>query len=337
MREGSAGDIAGASLERKQTRFTELEFEDPDSLLGVIEAAAGVPASSPSVEIVFEEPILAPMPDARPVPRTPLFSDLPESAFVALFERCPLRRFAENEIILEQGSAATSFFIICQGAVRVVRQEGTHRRELAKLEEGAFFGEMALLSEAPRTANVIAATDETQALEISAAILTELSQEHPSVAVALKQFCRQRLLSNLLASAPLFKPFTGSERRALIERFRARDAAPGEVLIREGQPSDGLYVLLTGEVSVTAQGAPLATLREGHVFGEMSLLLRAPTNATITTTRRTSFLRLPKADFDQLIMSHPQILELVAELAHERQRQNTIAAPVAPRVTDTMV
>nr|MCU0700241.1 cyclic nucleotide-binding domain-containing protein [Myxococcaceae bacterium] len=173
-------------------------------------------------------------------------------------------------------------------------------------------------------------------LEIPALVLTELSTKYPTVATALKKFCRQRLLANLMNGAALFKPFTPSERRGLIQKFRARDAMPGETLIREGQPSDGLYVVLTGEVSVDVGGRHVATLKEGQVFGEMSLLTRSVTTATVKTTRRTSLLRLPRADFDQLIMSHPQILEQVAELTDERRRQNA-ALQIRPNATASMV
>lgn len=322
--------------------FTELELEG-DSLLQAVEAAAafgtGLPKSSPSVSLAAEEMMEAPddlKADPGALPKIPLFSDLPEDAFIALFERCPLRRAEPGDRIIEQGSQGTSFFVICAGKVRVLRTDGEATRELATLEEGAFFGEMALLSDAPRSASVEAAAEDTQLLEIPAIVLTDLSSQHPTVASALKKFCRQRLLANLMNSASLFKPFTKSERRDLVQRFRARDAVAGETLIQEGRPSDGLYVVLTGEVAVVMGGRQVATLREGQVFGEMSLLTRSPTSATVKTTRRTSFLRLPREDFDELIMSHPQILEQVAELTDERRKQNA-ALQIRPDATAEMI
>ncbi len=313
--------------------FTELEL-DGDSLLQAVEVAAGramPPAgSSDSFDLIIEEAIEDPD-DGRLVPgalpRIPLFSDLPEDAFIALFEGCPLRRVEVGERIIDQGSVGTSFFVICAGRVRVVRTDGATTRDLATLDEGAFFGEMALLSDAPRSASVEAIAEDTQLLEIPASVLTGLSARFPSVAAALKKFCRQRLLTNLMNGAALFKPFTPRERRELIERFRAREARTGETLIREGQPSDGLFVILTGEVVVEAQGRHLARLHEGQIFGEMSLLTRAPATATVRTARRTSLLRLPQADFRQLIMSHPQILELIATLTDDRRRQNDALEP----------
>ncbi|HSP78115.1 MAG TPA: cyclic nucleotide-binding domain-containing protein, partial [Myxococcaceae bacterium] len=198
---------------------------------------------------------------------------------------------------------------------------GAEHRELAVLEEGAFFGEMALLSGAPRSASVVSLAEETQVLEISAPVLAELSRRHPQVARALKKFVRQRLLGELMNTSALFKPFARKDRRELVERFRARDVRRGEVLIREGQQVDGLYVVLSGEVEVRKAERHLARLREGELFGEMSLLQKAPANATVVATRRTSLLRLPREDFDTLILTHPQILALVSELTETRQRQ----------------
>ena len=305
--------------------FTELEIEG-DSFLQAVEAAAGVPyASSPSITVSTEEAMEAiddPKLEPGALPKIALFSDLPAAAFIALFESCPLRRAEPGDILIEQGSHGDSFFVICAGSAKVFRTDGDTRRELATLEEGAFFGEMALLSDSPRTASVEASTEDTQLLEIPAAVLTELSREHPTIATALKKFCRQRLLANLMNGATLFRPFTKSQRRELVQKFRARDVGRGETLIREGQRTDGLYVILTGEVGVRVQGTAVATLKEGDVFGEMSLLTRTPATATVETTKRTSLLRLPREDFDAIIMSHPQILELVAELTDARTRKN---------------
>jgi CRP-like cAMP-binding protein len=297
--------------------FTELELDEGDSLLHAVAAVA--PGPPPPAEEAME-----PSEEAQPgaLPRVPLFSDLPEEALVALFTRCPLRRYEPGQAIVEQGSRGGAFYVICAGQVRVWQLDAGHRRELATLDEGAFFGEMALLSDAARTATVEASAEDTQVLEIAGQVLTALSRQHPQVSRALKTFCRQRLLSNLMASAPLFRSFGRSDRRDLIQRFRARDVAAGEVIIREGSHGDGLYVVLSGQVEVRVQGVPVALLREGELFGERSLLTHTAAGATVRAARHTSLLRLPREDFASLISSHPQILELVSELTERRQDAN---------------
>jgi CRP-like cAMP-binding protein len=262
-------------------------------------------------------------PEARKVPvKVPLFDDLSQPAFVALVNQLSYRRFAAGQEILREGEPGRSFFVIVEGRVRIWKQlEDGKDILLAHLDEGAFFGEMALLSGAPRTANVSAEKD-TELLELSDVVLQKLAREHPGVVASLKNFYRQRLLSNVMAISPLFRDFDPSGRRQIIEKFRLRQASGGEMLIAEGKYSDGLYVVLHGGVTVStsAKGAPveLARLREGDIFGEMSLLTRKPAAATVTAVSNALLLRLPRESFQELVLTHPQILELISELTEKR-------------------
>jgi CRP-like cAMP-binding protein len=261
--------------------------------------------------------------EKRKVPvKVPLFDDLSQPAFVALVNELSYRRFAAGQQILREGDPGRSFFVIVEGRVRIWKQlENGKDILLAHLDEGAFFGEMALLSGAPRTANVSAEKD-TELLELSDVVLQKLAREHPGVVTSLKNFYRQRLLSNVMAISPLFRDFDPAGRRQIIEKFRLRQASGGEVLIGEGKYSDGLYVVLHGAVTVStsAKGAPveLARLREGDIFGEMSLLTRKPAAASVTAPSNALLLRLPRESFQELVVTHPQILELISELTEKR-------------------
>ena len=263
------------------------------------------------------------VPDAKAVQRklpsrVPLFDDLPRDAFVELVNRLSYRRYSAGEQILREGEPGRSFFVIVDGNVRIWKKmPDGGELELATLGEGAFFGEMALLSGAPRTANV-SAQEDTELLEVSDSVLRRLARAHPQVVKSLKSFYRQRLLNNVMAISPLFKDFDPAERRQIVEKFRLRQAAPGEMVIKEGAQSDGLYVVLHGLVSVAAQDVPLAQLKEGDIFGEMSLLTRQPATATVTSPGNSILLRLPRDQFQELVVTHPQILALVSELSEQR-------------------
>ncbi len=227
-----------------------------------------------------------------------------------------------GQLIIREGDPGRSFFIIVEGKVRIYKL-GPDEKEitLAHLGEGAFFGEMALLSGAPRTANVVA-EDDTEILEVTDTVLRELAAKYPQVVSSLKNFYRQRLLNNVMAISPLFKDFDPAERKSIVEKFRMKQATPGEALINEGKNSDGLYVVLHGSVQVSKRDRhpiELARLKEGDVFGEMSLLTRQPATATVTAQSNSILLRLPRENFQELVLTHPQILELVAELTEQRK------------------
>ncbi|MFN7135489.1 MAG: cyclic nucleotide-binding domain-containing protein, partial [Myxococcales bacterium] len=279
--------------------------------------------------------VSAEVPDAAALPEIPLFSDLSREAFIELASQCDLRRPMPGELIVEEGSVGTSFFVLCAGTVKVCKKgPGGEEVVLARLSEGAFFGEMALLSGAPRAASVIA-EDDAECLEISAALLAGLQKRYPHVAQVLKKFCRQRLLANVMATSPLFRPFDKADRKALVEKFKARDVAEGEKILEEGKVGDGLYVVMSGEVEVrkVRDGAevPLAQLKEGELFGEISLLTKSAATASVAAKKKSTVLRLPRATFDELISTHPQILMLVSELSDERlrQQQATLAQSAA--------
>ncbi|HEX9604352.1 MAG TPA: cyclic nucleotide-binding domain-containing protein [Myxococcales bacterium] len=278
-----------------------------------------VEASGQDLEAAFGAILPGAKAAPRKVPaRVPLFDDLPRDAFVELVNRLSYRRYGAGEQILKEGEPGRSFFVIVEGKVRIWKKlPDGEELQLATLGEGAFFGEMALLSGAPRTANV-SAEEDTELLEVGSAVLRHLARNHPLVIKSLKNFYRQRLLSNVMAISPLFKDFDPAERRQLVEKFKLRQAAPGEMLIKEGAQSDGLYVVLHGSVDVAAQQIDLAHLREGEIFGEMSLLTRQPATATVVSPGNAILLRLPRDQFQELVVTHPQILALVSELTEQR-------------------
>jgi len=297
---------------------------DPGPLIHALEHAAELAPAEPSLA---RNPFVAPA--VRNMPRAPLFSDLSHEAFVELVERCPLRRFEAGDRIIQQGEPGDSFYVICEGRVSVLREDDGLAHPVAALEAGDFFGEVALLAGGPRTASVYALGEDTQVLEISGQLLLDLARRHPGVASALKTFCRQRLLSNLLSTSAVFRPLDRTERRDLATRFRARDALAGEVDITQDAPGDGLYVVLAGEVEVIREGVVAGTLGAGDVFGEMSLLDGLPAVATVRTRRRTSLLRLPPSDLASVLARYPAVRQHLEALRDARAEINA-RLPLSP-------
>jgi CRP-like cAMP-binding protein len=311
----------------EDARYIDLCFEDDEPFeptQGPVPAAAtlGLPDEALVPESAAEEAARPIDPLTRSVPKAPLFSDLSSEAFVELVERCPLRHFMSGERILQQDAPGDAFYVICEGQVAVRREEGSEVFTLAQLSEGDFFGEMALLSGAPRVASVDAIRDGTLVLEISTALLTELTQRHPGVATALKKFCRQRLVGNLMATSALFRPLSRADRRALASGFRARDVLAGDVVLAEGERGDGLYLVLAGLLEVSRGGFRIAKLSQGEVFGEASLLGRRPAAATVRALQRTSLLRLPEEDFARVADQYPAVRAHLEALRDARAHEN---------------
>ncbi|MEI8255027.1 MAG: cyclic nucleotide-binding domain-containing protein [Deltaproteobacteria bacterium] len=254
----------------------------------------------------------------------PLLSDLPGDAFARMIAAVQLRRPALGEVVIREGEPGEAFFMIARGAVRVSKRGGPGAAQdtvLAQLGEGSIFGEMALVSGAPRGATVTAVED-TDVLVFGRDALEAVARDLKVVEAALDRFTRERLLSNLLATHPLFRPFDRAQRQQLAGRFSAHEAAPGTVLIREGDAGRGIFLLLSGEVDVQKidgnDRVLLAMLKAGDVFGEISLIEQSPTTATVTASRQTTVLFLARDVFDRLVQGVPALKEYFHQLAEER-------------------
>ena len=258
-------------------------------------------------------------------PHLPLFSELPKNAFIELLIKMEMRETESGEVLIREGDVGDSMFIVASGRVRVERLgEDGRPVVLAYLTDGAFFGEMALLQDGARTASVIV-EDAAQIFTISKEVLDHVVRQFPSVAVVLRNFYRQRLLSTTLATHPLFSPFDADERRQLMEMFKSKSFEKDDVLLEQGKKATGLFVLLYGALDVVweEEGKPpqrLAELRSGDLFGEISLLTNRPMTATVRATSPSFVLRLSRRKFDDVVMTHPQILDLVSRLSDARRQ-----------------
>jgi small-conductance mechanosensitive channel/CRP-like cAMP-binding protein len=86
------------------------------------------------------------------------------------------RTYGDGEAIVRQGEPGESMFVVSSGQVAVVIEPD--RREVAKIERGGYFGEMSLLTGAPRSATVIA-RGEVVVLELDAELFRRLGVDHP--------------------------------------------------------------------------------------------------------------------------------------------------------------
>ncbi len=76
--------------------------------------------------------------------------------------------FKKNEVICHRGEIGNCMYCIKKGSVAVFSNYGTQQvRKLAELKEGEFFGEMELIENEPRSATVVAMTDDTLLDEIT--------------------------------------------------------------------------------------------------------------------------------------------------------------------------
>ena len=256
------------------------------------------------------------------MPKIPLFSSLPTADLLTVIQRMALHEVVPQQVVVKEGDRGGSLYVIVDGAVAVTVGEGAATRQLARLEQGAFFGELGLLTDDPRSATVTA-VEPTRLLEISRDLAWEVIEHAPEVLRTLLRFFRDRMLDRLVDVSPLFAGLPREEAGKLAAQFVLLELEPGVVPIKVGARSPGLYFLMCGAAEVVRDGARIGTLGPGDVFGEMSMLLRSPATADVRTLRKTWVLLLPQAQFQEVMMTYPQVLAYVSELGDRRSQQAT--------------
>ncbi len=264
---------------------------------------------------------------AIPLPM-PLFSELEEEAFVETVRHLHYKRVAGGTKLLIEGELGDSLLVIASGHVTI--EKG--KQELATLGPGTVLGEMALLTGAPRSATAIA-KGEVEVFELNRQDVEQLATAKPKIAEDLVDYCRKRLIGNLLQTSPMFKRFDEATRYLLIDHFERKAFQPGTTIIQQGQPGLGLYVLATGEVEVTVkqdggESVTVANLGPGDVFGEIALLHEQPTSATVTARGRVGALFLPRSEFRKVLEDHAEVKTYLESLSADRLKASIAAAEV---------
>lgn len=133
----------------------------------------------------------------------------------------------------------------------------------------------------------------------------------------------------LLRSLELFAPLTDDETQALAAQLRPAPLASGDIVTRQGEPSDSLYILARGDVAIFRDGEHgpqgrklLAKLRAPAFFGEMGLLTGQARTATIIAESEGLCYRLDKSGFEAIIQARPALAEAISQTVAARQAAN---------------
>jgi CRP-like cAMP-binding protein len=260
----------------------------------------------------------------------PLFVTMDEAEIGLLCSRLRAEDYSPGQVIIRQGERGDRFYIIERGLVEVsVRDERGISEVVAQLDRGDYFGEMALLRDAPRNATC-RATLPTKVLFLSRQDFDHLVKAR----FALREKVDRSIgRADLLRRIPLFAELDGRQIQIMAAQLQEEIYEPGAVIIRQGQMGETFYVIESGrvQVSVTQDGKErvVAERGPGEYVGGIALLLKVPRTATVRALTPTHMLALHKGAFDRLVTEH---LYVSRGLERETSRRMIDLRRVAPTV-----
>ena len=228
----------------------------------------------------------------------PMFEDIPVEALNEIAGRVRLRGLGDGQPVFRQGDQPDAFYVVRKGVLEVVEEdlENGGERRLRDLGRGESFGELGLVTAAPRAATV-RAIGSADVFEVDKGAFDHLLADKlhlPDFEPTLQQVAELRGLSCFagLSTAQLWE---------LLEGGAWVSFAPGEQIMREGDVGDSFYALSSGQVDIVKDERLVNTIGRGSYFGEVALLMEVPRTATVTARTPVRAFRLEREGFDRLV------------------------------------
>jgi len=274
-------------------------------------------------DLDFSQPAKKPAPAAKPAaPAQP-------AAPAPVYNPAIARDFFATAGKEEQVAAGTKLFTENEKASRILLKrdkmylllEGqvgltAKGKPVGNVKVGEIFGEMAAISESPRSATAVAHTD-CRVLSVDDKQLNAGLQSKPEFALMLMSIMINRLRGMIgrLLGTPAAAADAGKETRVFDKSMLATLAKGlgeqgtvryerGKVIMVQGQAGAFMYVVHDGRVAITLRGTVVERVGPGGVFGEMALVdqgartanANAETDCVLLAINRQIFLNLVKAD-----------------------------------------
>lgn len=146
------------------------------------EAAETAPRSLHPIDEVAAQGMIA----------SPLFSDFSSEELVEVIKGLELLTYEAGDVIVAEGAPGDSLFVLTTGTVKAfVKDPDGHYHKVREMYEGAFFGEVSILTGKPRSATITAATP-CELLALDRASLDAITERQPNVLTILRHFCEAR-------------------------------------------------------------------------------------------------------------------------------------------------
>jgi CRP-like cAMP-binding protein len=116
-----------------------------------------------------------------------------------------------------------------------------------------------------------------------------------------------------LAQVPLFSACSQDELRKLARRTTDIPVTEGHVLCREGDRGLEFFVIVNGTAKVSRKGRKVGELGPGDFFGELSLLVDADRNATVTAVTPMEAIVLSRRDFEAALADAPRLTRKIMQ------------------------
>jgi len=242
-----------------------------------------------------------------------------EDVIMAMFAR----DVKAGEMIIRQGETGDNFWIVESGKYDIyvnrkqapVTESDSLGDKVVAVENGACFGELALMYNAPRAATIVST---------SAGRLWGLDALSFKMMLVTAENTKKKQYEAFLQNVDLLKDLNQFERASLSDVLDVVTSDPGQVIMKQGDAGNDMYILESGDAKAMMAGEDGAQVlarhytKPGEYFGELALLLATPRKASVYAGENGCvLLSVSKAKFDRVLgpIKHRLNVEKYSEYA----------------------
>jgi cAMP-dependent protein kinase regulator len=238
-----------------------------------------------------------------------LFKNLEEADLQTIIGAMQEKVCSNGERLIEQGDEdnADCMFVVETGTMNCFKKLGEEEKLVKVCEEGAAFGELALLYNCPRAASVVAAKDKN--------VLWRLDRETFNHIVRDAAQKRRERYEAFLKKVPVLDTLEQYERLQMCDALQSETFSAGTKIVQQGDPGDKFYILEDGEAvaekAYTKDAPPQEVLnyKPGDYFGELALLNNETRAATVLAKTECKVCSLTGGVFKTLLGPLEEILK----------------------------
>jgi CRP-like cAMP-binding protein/Fe-S-cluster-containing dehydrogenase component len=267
-----------------------------------------------------------------------IFHKSKEASLESLVKESKLIRFRANQAIVKQGEYGESFYVIISGAVSIsVTSEEGKVTPIRDMAPGDFFGELAVMGQGLRTANVSAKDDNTVALEVHKIPFQKALKADHSLKDEMDKIFNSRVIGSFVRRLRYFQGVSDKLMNRMIDNAQIKTYKKNETIYKEKDFPDGYFLLKVGNVKLsrarsadgsfqeakdvqlqdlqkmmkgggedltTKPQSVVAYYNEGDFFGDVGAPLRP---GTAWALGRVEVIKLRENDIQEIIKEFPSV------------------------------
>lgn len=251
----------------------------------------------------------------------PLFSYFSTGLLEKILGQSELITVRPGSRLITQGEVGRHLFVLLSGGLTVERSGFNEaRKPLSTLRPVSIFGEMAIVEESERTADVIAKVNST-VIKIPSAVLRAAASESQYVR-EIEAFCNAIIVNQFFTSAPMFRDLPEDVIHDITMRSTMRGLTTGEVLIRQGEPGRSFFMILRGSVEVSIDGQLIKRIKQGGFVGEIAIIADIPRTATVRAHETSIVLEMAASSFWEVLSQNIELAMFIEAVGESRLNED---------------